>query len=195
MSSRASLQTLVALAIFAGCADDSGITTVQPQDAEEFVSESPWDQRSPLRVMSRNLYLGGDIGPILDASNPADIPLLVAQTWATIRATDFPQRAQLIAQEIAAARPDVIGLQEVALFRTQSPGDFLVGNPQPAEEVAFDYSGYPVERTAASRSPIRGRHLGRKHRRGASGRDLTDHLRRRPIHGPRCRAGSQGCPD
>ena len=139
MSSRASLQTLLALAVFAGCADDSGITTVQPQDAEEFVSESPWDQRSPLRVMSRNLYLGGDIGPILDASNPADIPLLVAETWATIRATDFPQRARLIKQEIAAARPDVIGLQEVALFRTQSPGDFLVGNPQPAEEVAFDY--------------------------------------------------------
>ncbi len=136
---RATVLALLLLAVLAtGCSENPGISepVVQQEEADEFGFAR---RGATLRVMSRNLYLGGDIGPILGASNPNDIPLLVAQTWAGIQSTDFPQRARLIAREVAVSRPDLIGLQEVALFRTQSPGDFLVGNPEPAEDVAFDY--------------------------------------------------------
>ncbi len=142
MSHRAAVLALLVLPVLAaGCIEQPGITDplVQSEDAGEFPGSSSVSTGIPLRVMSRNLYLGGDIGPILGASDPAQIPLRVAQTWATIQATDFPERARLVAAEVAASRPDVIGLQEVALFRTQSPGDFLVGNPQSADQVAFDY--------------------------------------------------------
>ncbi len=95
--------------------------------------------QAPLRVLTRNLYIGGSTSRVLGAGSPAEIPALVAQTWASIQANDFNQRARLIAREVAATRPHAIGLQEVALLRTQSPGDALIGNPQSATEVAYDF--------------------------------------------------------
>ena len=133
---------LVALSAFvSGCADNFGITepAATPGDEAVLLSVPNGPQGPPIRVVSRNLYLGGDIGPILGASTPQEIPGLVAQTWETIQATDFSARARVIAREIGMLRPDVIGLQEVARFRTQSPGDFFIGNPQAAEDVALDY--------------------------------------------------------
>jgi endonuclease/exonuclease/phosphatase family metal-dependent hydrolase len=38
-------------------------------------------------------------------------------------ANDFPARAEAIADEIAAAKPDLVGLQEAALYRTDVPPD------------------------------------------------------------------------
>ena len=43
---------------------------------------------------------------------------------AQAQATDFPGRAKAWADEIEHARPDLIGLQEAALWRTQTPADF-----------------------------------------------------------------------
>ena len=94
----------------------------------------------PLTVMTRNIYLGADINRVLQPADPEiPIPVLVAQTWAMIQQTNFPERAKAIAREIAAARPHLVGLQEVSLYRIQSPGDFLQGNPAPATEVAIDF--------------------------------------------------------
>ena len=91
-------------------------------------------------VMTRNIYLGGDINRILAPEDPeVPIPLLVAQTWGVIQQTNFPERAKAIADEIARTRPHLIGLQEVPLFRIQNPGDFLTGNPDPATDVALDF--------------------------------------------------------
>ncbi|MFT6028999.1 MAG: endonuclease/exonuclease/phosphatase family metal-dependent hydrolase, partial [Oleiphilaceae bacterium] len=52
---------------------------------------------------------------------------------------NFPERAQALADEIERRKPDVIGLQEVSTWRTQIPGDFLIGNPTPATDVAYDF--------------------------------------------------------
>lgn len=66
-----------------------------------------------LTVMTRNLFVGGDILAPLVSPDPI---AAAAQVWEDIQASDFPLRAQGIAAEIAAARPDVVGLQEVYAF-------------------------------------------------------------------------------
>ncbi|HZD17807.1 MAG TPA: endonuclease/exonuclease/phosphatase family protein [Actinomycetota bacterium] len=92
-----------------------------------------------LTVMTQNLYLGTDITPILQAAqaDPASLPFVAGQAWVDVQATDFPARAEAIADEIAATRPEVVGLQEVSLWRT---GAFEVAPPfTPAETVAYDF--------------------------------------------------------
>ena len=89
-------------------------------------------------VVTQNVYVGADLFRVATAE-PADVPVIVAETVGTIVQTDFPSRAARLAEQIGHRRPDVIALQEVSLIRTQSPGDFLMGNPQPAEDVLFDY--------------------------------------------------------
>jgi endonuclease/exonuclease/phosphatase family metal-dependent hydrolase len=92
-----------------------------------------------VRVMSRNVYVGANIFRILEAQSPADIPVKVAEILDIAKENNPPERFEAIADEIAKARPHLIGLQEVYKIRIQSPGDFFAGNPTPAEEVLFDY--------------------------------------------------------
>ncbi len=92
-----------------------------------------------LRVMTRNIYLGTDINPILAEKAPRQIPVQMALAWQKVLATDFADRAGALADEIALAQPHLVGLQEVALYRLQLPGDYLAGNPNPATQVAFDF--------------------------------------------------------
>ncbi len=92
--------------------------------------------------MSRNIYLGADIFPVLEAAqnpDPSAIPMAVTGVFQTVQNTNFPERAQALADEIHRYRPDVIGLQEVSTWRTQIPGDFLIGNPTQATDVAYDF--------------------------------------------------------
>lgn len=77
----------------------------------------------PLTVMTRNLYLGADLtrAVAVTALPPDQQAAAFVAANTTIRAivdqTDFPLRAQRIAAEIAARRPDLVGLQETALWR------------------------------------------------------------------------------
>lgn len=84
-----------------------------------------------LTVMTRNLYLGSSLGPALEASTPEAFVEGVARIYATVQYTNFPQRAEAIADEIEEKEPDLIGLQEVTKWTTGGlnppPGyDFLV---------------------------------------------------------------------
>lgn len=79
-----------------------------------------------LTVMTQNLYLGADLTPAIAAiqsGDPNQIPPAVSQVWANVQATDFPTRAQALAGEIERSRPDLIGLQEAALWRSEFPFD------------------------------------------------------------------------
>jgi endonuclease/exonuclease/phosphatase family metal-dependent hydrolase len=90
-------------------------------------------------VMTRNLYIGGDIFRLTTAT-PQQIPLVVAQLFGTVQVNDFEARAGALAAEIEAADPDLIGLQEVSLFRIQDPGDYLAGTTTPNAQVVYlDY--------------------------------------------------------
>jgi endonuclease/exonuclease/phosphatase family metal-dependent hydrolase len=87
-------------------------------------------------VMTQNLYEGTDVTPVLEAQTPAEVFAAVAAAWAQVQANDFATRAKAIAAEIDSAHPDLVGLQEAVLFRTQTPAD---GPATPATTVAYDY--------------------------------------------------------
>jgi len=80
--------------------------------------------------MTQNLYLGSSLGPALEATTPEAFVEAVARIYATVQYTNFPQRAEAIADEIQEKDPDLIGLQEVTKWTTGGvnppPGyDFL----------------------------------------------------------------------
>lgn len=87
-------------------------------------------------VMTRNVYSGADLTPILNAQTLGQLLNSGAQVYNRMKATNFRARAKELADEIAQAKPTLIGLQEVALWRIQSPGD---GPLSPATTVAFDF--------------------------------------------------------
>jgi hypothetical protein len=95
-------------------------------------------------IFVHNVYVGSEFTPILilDPSDPQYIPKLlraVAEVYQTVVASDYPKRAQALAGEIAAAQPDLVGLNEVSLVRIQVPGDILLGGNTPATDVQLDY--------------------------------------------------------
>lgn len=90
-----------------------------------------------LTVMTRNLYLGASLSRPLAATTPGELVTAVTTTFAIVQATNFPERAGALADEIAAAGPDLVGLQEVALWRSQFPSDL---SPIPnATTVEYDF--------------------------------------------------------
>ena len=76
-----------------------------------------------ITVLTRNLFLGADLAP---AINAAGIPQSIdgaGVIWNELQRTNFPERAVPLAREIKRSRADLVGLQEVALWRKQAPSD------------------------------------------------------------------------
>ena len=71
-----------------------------------------------LTVMTQNLYLGSSLNPALEAATPEAFVEAVARIYATVQYTNFPQRAEAIADEVQENEPDLIGLQEVSKWTT-----------------------------------------------------------------------------
>jgi hypothetical protein len=90
-------------------------------------------------VMTRNVYVGGHVDRLLDVTDPNQIPFLVTETFMEMLSTNFYYRAEALADEIMIGKPHLIGLQEISTIYTQSPGDYMVGNPVPATDLVFDY--------------------------------------------------------
>lgn len=67
-----------------------------------------------LTVMSRNLYLGADVGVALELI--PDMPAAAQFMWDQVKATDFSKRSALFVEEINRENPDVIGLQEATIW-------------------------------------------------------------------------------
>jgi len=105
-----------------------------------------------LTVMTRNLYLGANLDPIVKAKSLPDALTAVAAAWAQVQANDFPTRARAIAREIATTKPDFVGFQEAVLYRTQTPPDFTA---TPATHVALDYVAELRKALAARRLKYR----------------------------------------
>jgi hypothetical protein len=92
------------------------------------------------KVMTRNLYLGANLTPAIEAESLPEFVQANGQILREVTANNFPVRAEGLADEILRAKPDLVGLQEVALWRTAPPSltPVLTGTPT-ATTVRYDY--------------------------------------------------------
>jgi endonuclease/exonuclease/phosphatase family metal-dependent hydrolase len=105
--------------------------------------------------MTRNLFLGADLSPAYRAlATPeglAELPAVVAAIFnpgsppGLVQRTDFATRAVALAGEIAATAPDVIGLQEAALWRA---GDEVAADHLALLEAELERRGLRYRRVA-----------------------------------------------
>lgn len=68
-------------------------------------------------VMTRNIFLGADLGPALRAGGTTEFITAAGEIVRQVNATDFKKRAKGLAEEIQQRKPHLIGLQEAALWR------------------------------------------------------------------------------
>lgn len=113
MSLRSPIVYLCASLFLVGCSDQLAPDTTTPLVPTAAV-KAP--KQGELGVMSYNLYVGADldqvIGALVNADPADDFPALL-NAIDVLGQTDYPSRVEAIADAIAAARPDVVGLQEV----------------------------------------------------------------------------------
>ncbi len=91
--------------------------------------------------MTRNLYLGADLTPVITAlatGTPEQVVAAATETWADVQATNPPERMAAIADEIVANRPAVVGLQEVTRWTTYSSYNPATGQAAGAQ-VQYDF--------------------------------------------------------
>lgn len=93
-----------------------------------------------VNVMTRNLYLGADLTPAITSTSQSSFFEANGGIVRQVEATNFPVRAKGVAKEILSNEPDLVGLQEVALWREAPPtlGPVFSGKPE-ATKVKYDF--------------------------------------------------------
>lgn len=97
--------------------------------------------RAVVNTMTRNLYLGADLAPAIAAKSVKEFADANGQILREVTANDFPVRTKGLAAEILRKKPDLVGLQEVALWRTGPPSlePLLSSSGPTATAVRYDY--------------------------------------------------------
>jgi endonuclease/exonuclease/phosphatase family metal-dependent hydrolase len=88
-------------------------------------------------AMSYNLFQGSELTEAISAKSPGELLAAVATDFGQVQASKFPERAQAIAKEVESTEPDLIGVQEAALWRTGAPSASFP--PPPATSTAYDF--------------------------------------------------------
>ena len=119
-------------------------------------AKPPKGKGHEVRVMTRNLYLGADLTPAITASGLTAFTEATGQILREVTANSFPVRARGLAREILKKKPDIVGLQEVALWRTGPPSleVFLNTSASPtATAVRYDYLSELLARLKSKGKP------------------------------------------
>src|SRR5690349_8945875 len=96
-------------------------------------------------VMTRDLFLGADLAPAINAPTIPEAIDGAGTVWNELQSTKFAERVVPLAREIKASKADLVGLQEVALWRKQTPSDggappiSPLAGATPATEVDTDF--------------------------------------------------------
>jgi len=106
-----------------------------------------------ITVMTQNLYVGTGVGEVFAATSEAELVAAGSRAWEALLATDFPTRAGALADEIEQARPDVVGLQEVTLWRDQPFSDIRRHTGPNAPHVVLDHLAVLTSALAAQGTP------------------------------------------
>ena len=150
MTPRSSLKSLFAVLLALAMTLVATPSQAAPPGPARDGGQSAAAPGKPITVMTRNLYLGADINRPIQAAlaaqavggTPQDILVALANgseiTRAIVDETDFTVRAGLLAEEIRCTSPDVVGLQEVALWRSGTLELGAVGVPN-AQTVDYDF--------------------------------------------------------
>ena len=116
MQTRFCLCFLLVVGFTAACADSTAPDSPLVADLGRNDVRARDPQALGVTAMTRNLYIGADVDVVIAAlasPDPADDVPTLLDAIAVLQHTDFPTRAEALADEIARPRPDVIGLQEV----------------------------------------------------------------------------------
>jgi endonuclease/exonuclease/phosphatase family metal-dependent hydrolase len=116
--------------------------------------------------MSRNLYLGAELLPVIAAGNEQEFLAATTTVWAHVNVNRFDVRAEGIADEIAATGAELVGLQEAYTWRFRdtgaepcvpqplSPSD-VADASWPESTIAYDYVQLVLDELAARGLPYR----------------------------------------
>lgn len=110
MSRRLAVPLVAALAFSLAC---SGENPVAPAGDPALTASRFRAQVKDLIVYTQNVYVGTDVDAVL-SSPPEELQQRLITAIGTFLATDWPQRAEAIADEIRRERPDLVSLNEIS---------------------------------------------------------------------------------
>ena len=105
--------------------------TLIPTGASTALSSS---RDREIKMVTYNMYPGAELGEIFTAQTQIEVLLEVGEAYTDMLAGNVPERVAAIADQIEQGEPVLVGLQEVALWRTGTAFD-----PAPATNVTYDF--------------------------------------------------------
>ncbi len=162
MHSRALVPVALVATLLGGCADSTPVGLPAARllgDAAAVASAAPG-----LTALTWNVYVGAEIERVVQAGSPEEAIQIATEEWANVQATNFPARAGALAAAIAGRRPQLVGLEELALYRTTDKPfeelathvayDFLQLVLDSLHARGLDYTAAAVERTTDIQIPV-----------------------------------------
>jgi hypothetical protein len=147
MSSKNFLPFIIFILIIvmtSSCKKEASLTPdLEVSSASSATSETANESDRELKVMTYNMYSGAESPGIWNSTSPAGLAAEVGKVFTNVQLT-APERIEAIAHQIDIASPDIVGLQEAALWRIGPPL-----NPAPAETIASDFLQILLDRLAA----------------------------------------------